>query len=125
MASTKADNNRVAWKYTSDGAVDYRVSAKAVYVQDGTDGAKYGGTLCSITTPPLPKGFRMRKVKFSSSGHPDIWVPAYTAAATIYTTGATTLVRDVNGVDATFTNGSPPYGRRGEKSMRGGITQQS
>ena len=63
MASTKANNNRVVWDYTDDNAADYAVSAKAVYVLDGTDGSKYGGSAPAETVPPKPLQLVMRKVK--------------------------------------------------------------
>lgn len=102
MASTKADNNRVAWTYTTDRSVAYRVSAKAVYVLDGTDGPKYGGSAAAATVPKLPKGFRMRAVACTSSGKPDKYIQCYTSAADLYTTPGTSVTRDVNGVDAAY-----------------------
>ena len=103
MTSAKADNNRVAWTYTSDRGTPYRVSAKAVYVLDETDGAKYGGSAAAASVAKLPKGFRMRAIAATSSGKPDKYIVCYTAAATLYATPGTTVVRDVNGVDATYT----------------------
>ncbi len=55
MASTKADNNRCAWQYTDKNDTDYAISAKAVYVLDGTDGAKYGGQAAPSTVRRIPK----------------------------------------------------------------------
>jgi hypothetical protein len=115
MASTKADNNRVAWTYVTDRAVSYRVSAKAVYVLDGTDGAKYGGSAAASTVPKLPKGFRMRAVACTSSGKPDKYIQCYTAACDLYASPGTTVVRDINGVDATYTAASRA---RAEKEPR-------
>jgi hypothetical protein len=102
MASTKADNNRVAWTYTTDRGTAYRVSAKAVYVLDGTDGTKYGGSAAASTVPKLPKGFRMRAIACTSSGHPDKYIPCYTTAAMLYTIPGTSVTRDVNGIDAAY-----------------------
>jgi len=103
MASTKADNNRVAWTYTDDNGQDWRVSAKAVYVLDGTDGAKYGGSAGAETDPLKPAGLRMRMVKCKSSGHPSKYVVAYETDATIWTTPSTALSLNLNGVDVAYT----------------------
>lgn len=103
MASTKADNNRVAWTYTTNKGIDFRVSAKAVYVLDGTDGVKYGGSAAASTVAHLPKGFRMRAVKCTSAGNPDLWIPCYEADAPLATAGAT-VTRNLNGVDTVYTS---------------------
>jgi len=96
------DNNRVGWRYTADNARTYCVSAKAVYVLDATDGAKYGGQAASGTDPVKPRQMRMRAVRCTCAGHPDRWVPAYTSTATIWTTAGTTLVLNCNGADETY-----------------------
>lgn len=102
MASTKADNNRVAWTYTDKKDVDYAISAKAVYVLDGTDGAKFGGEAALSTCRRIPKDLKPRRVKCVSAGKPDKWVIAYEVGATIYTTAGTTLTLDCNGVDTVY-----------------------
>lgn len=102
MASTKADNNRVGWVYTDDDDQAWGVSAKAVYVQDVTDGAKYGG-IVRTTERRIPKDLKMRRVKCTAAGKPDRWVVAYTKTATIWTTAGTNLTLDANGVDTTYT----------------------
>jgi hypothetical protein len=123
MTTLVVDNNRVAWTYTDDLGVDYRVSAKSVYVNHATDGGKYGGALADSTVPALPKGFKMRKVKLTSATHPDLWVVVYETTATAWTTGGTTLTRNLNGVDVVYT--VTVDGRRSEKHPRSGITQQA
>lgn len=104
MASTKADNNRVSWAYTSSEStpVTYAVSAKAVYVLDGTDGAKYGGSASEAANKRLPRGFRMRAVKCTSAAHPDRWIPAYDTACALWATPGTSVTRDLNGVDTAY-----------------------
>jgi hypothetical protein len=116
LATTKADNNRCVWTYVDDNAASYAVSAKAVYVLDGTDGAKYGGSAPAATVPAKPKQLRMRAVKCISAGHPAIWVPVYAVGATLWTTAGTTIVRDLNGVDVTYTSGR---GHRAEHNPDG------
>lgn len=102
MASTKADNNRCAWTYTDRKGVVYAISAKTVYVQDVTDGAKYGGAAASGTNRRIPKDLKPRRVKCTAAGQPDKWMIAYSTTATIYTTPGTSLVLDSNGVDVTY-----------------------
>jgi hypothetical protein len=113
MASTKADNNRLAWTYSSDDGNDYAISAKAVYVADATDGEKYGGNAASDDNRRIPKEIKPRKVKMRASGKPDRWMVAYDTTATIWTTPGTTLTLDVNGVDTAY---SSTKTRRNEKS---------
>ena len=102
MASTKADNNRVAWTYTDKKNRSWRISAKAVYVLDSTDGSKYGGSAAASSVQRIPKEMKPRKVKMTSAGHPDKWVVAYDVDADIWTTPDTTLVLDVNGIDIVY-----------------------
>jgi hypothetical protein len=120
MASTKADNNRVAWTYTNNKNVDYRVSAKNVYVNDGTDGAKYGGAAAASSVARFPKGAKMRAVKLTHAGGA-IWVACYEGTATLATAG-TTVTRNVNGVDTVCTSTGDV---REERMPYGGITDQS
>lgn len=119
MASTKADNNRVVWTYTFKTATAYAVSAKAVYVLDGSDGSKYGGSAPAASVLPKPPNLRMRAVKCISSGHPAIWVVCYDTACDLFTTPGTTIVRDLNGVDVTYTATATVRAER----MRDGIRQ--
>ena len=119
MASTKADNNRVVWQYTDDNSNDWAVSAKAVYVLDGTDGAKYGGSAPASSVKPKPLQMRMRAVKCVDATGFAKWVPAYETDAAIWTTAGTQLTLCKNGVDTTF---SATSSHRGEK-LRDGIRQ--
>lgn len=122
MASTKADKNRVAWKYTDHLANEYAISAPAVYVLDGVDGAKYGGGAAAATDLALPGGFRPRRVRCISAGKPDRWLIAYTEAAALWTTPGTTVTRDVNGVDTVYTSTADALG---EKLNRAGTRQSA
>lgn len=106
MASTKADKNKVAWTYTDDNGNDWRVSAPAVYVLDGTDGAKYGGAAAAASVQPKPAGLRMRKREFTSAAGKTLWIPCYETTAAAWATPATTLTRDINGTDTSVTRGT-------------------
>lgn len=120
MASTKADNNRVAWTYTNNKDVDYRISAKNVYVNDGTDGVKYGGAAAAGTVARFPKGARPRAVKCTHAGGA-IWITFYEPTAPI-ATAAATVTRNINGVDTVCTSTGDV---REERMPYGGITDQS
>ncbi|HEY6022500.1 MAG TPA: hypothetical protein VIY48_22340 [Candidatus Paceibacterota bacterium] len=119
MASTKADNNRVVWQYTDDNGTNWAVSAKAVYVLDVTDGAKYGGSAPAASVVAKPLNMRMRTVKCVSAGHPDKYVVAYETDAAIWTTPGTQLTLNSNGEDFTY---AATAGHRGER-YRDGIRQ--
>lgn len=116
MASTKADNNRIVWTYTDDNGTDHAVSAKAVYVLDGTDGSKYGGSAPAPTVAAMPRQLRMRAVKCVAAGEPAKWIVIYQTTATLWTTPGTTVTRIANGVDVTFT---ATKGHRGEHNPDG------
>ncbi len=103
MASTKADNNRVVWQYTDKNDTVWAISAKAVYVLDGTDGAKFGGAAGQAANRRIPKDLKPRRVKCVAAGKPDKWVIAYTTGASINTAG-TTVTLDCNGVDTLYTS---------------------
>jgi len=113
LASTKADNNRVSWVYADDSGGEYAISAKAVYVLDGTDGTKYGGSASQSDNRRIPKELKPRRVKCVSAGKPDKWMIAYETTAAIWTTAGTTLTLDVNGVDTVY---ATTLAKRGEKS---------
>jgi hypothetical protein len=104
MASTKADNNRVSWTYTSDEPLDYTISAKAVYVLDATDGAKFGGEAGNPTDRRIPKEVKPRRVKCTAAGKPDKWIVAYDTVCDIWTTPGQTLTLDCNGLDVAYTS---------------------
>jgi hypothetical protein len=116
MATTKADNNRVVWTYVDDSAADWAVSAKAVYVLDGTDGSKYGGSAPAATVPQKPRQLRMRAVKCIAATHPAIWLTVYDVVCDLWATPGTVVTRDLNGVDVAYTS---TKGRRGEKNPNG------
>jgi hypothetical protein len=103
MASTKADGNRVSWTYTANDSEAYRVSAKAVYVLDGTDGAKYGGSAAAASLKPKPAGLRMRQVYAVTAAGKTIAITCYTAACDAFATAGTTLTRNINGTDTSVT----------------------
>jgi hypothetical protein len=103
MANTKQNRNAVAWTYTDGSSQDWRVSARAVYVLDITDGAKYGGEAAASNVQGKPKGLRMRAV-YCTSGGVKTLIPCYDTACDLWTTPGTSVVRNLNGVDATFTS---------------------
>lgn len=117
MANTVQNNNRIAWGYVDDASVTWRVSAKQVYVEHGTDGTKYGGSAAASSVRAKPRSLRMRAVE-ATSGAVTIRVPAYTTSATIWTTPGTTLTRNLNGVDATFTTTSVKHEEKNSRQTK-------
>jgi hypothetical protein len=104
MASTKASGAKTAWTYTtSEGTPrSFAVAAKACYVEDVTDGAKYGGAAAEPGTPGIPNELRMRKVLCVDENANGRYVVAYTTTATIWTTPGTEITLDMLGVDTVF-----------------------
>jgi hypothetical protein len=103
MATTKADNNRVAWTYTTNDSEAFRTSAKAVYVTGG-DAAKFGGSAAAGSVRALPSSFRTRKAIVVDSAGASRTVVCYDTACALWTTPGTTVTLDKNGVDTTFTS---------------------
>lgn len=106
------DGNRIAWRYTTDDGEQFRTSAKAVYVTDVTDGAKYGGAAAAGSMRPLPASFRPRKVRMVDAAGATRDVVAYSTTATIWTTPGTTLTLNKNGADVEFTASSDHVNER-------------
>lgn len=119
MASTKASNNRCVWQYTDDNGDNWAVGAKVVYVQDVTDGAKFGGSAPAATVSAIPKQLRMRAVKCIADGSADKWVPVYETDAALWTTPGTTVTLNALGVDVLY---ACTKSHRGER-YRDGIRQ--
>lgn len=117
MANTVQNNNRVAWTYVDDASVSWRVSAKQVYVEHSTDGAKYGGSAAASSVRAKPRSLQMRTVEMTS-GAVTIRVPVYDTSAALWTTPATTCTRNLNGVDATFTGSSVHHEERNSKQAK-------
>src|SRR5512144_3243734 len=103
MASLKASGNRVAWTYTDDQGNDYAISAKAAYVLDPTDGAKYGGSAAAASVKALPSNFKPRRVQVVDASGNQRWMVAYELTSTIWTTAGTALTINYFGSDVAFT----------------------
>lgn len=112
------DGNRIAWTYTDNNGETYRVSAKAVYVNDVTDGTKYGGTAAAASLKAKPRGLRMRAVYATSAAGDTILVTCYTAAATAFATPGTTLTRNINGADVSVTTTAMQLPERSGKQAK-------
>lgn len=104
MASTKANNTKVAWRYTDDNGHVFAVAAKQCYVEDGTDGVKYGGAAAQAADEAIPNELKMRKVKCLAPGGSAHWVPVYTTTAALWTTPGTQVTLNVLGVDVLCTS---------------------
>jgi hypothetical protein len=101
MANTTASGRRIAWTYTNDLGVSYRVGAKKTYVV-GRGTGNLGGTAAAATLPRLPDGYKVRQMLASATGHPSVWVPVYSLTAYAWTHSAASLVLTVNGVDVDY-----------------------
>lgn len=122
MASLKASGNRVAWTYTDDQGNDYAISAKAAYVLDPTDGAKYGGAAAGASVKALPSNFKPRRVQVVDASGNQRWMVAYELTSTIWTTPGTALTINYFGSDVAFTTTDHT---RGEKKPRRGTYQSA
>ena len=101
MAALSA--NRIAWTYTSDSGVDYRVAAqKAV-----TDQAKSGGSAAAATLPAKPGGLKMRRVSCSDGAGHSRTTPVYTVDAPIATPGTAINLNAAGDVRAMTTSNGP------------------
>lgn len=117
MANTVQDNNRMAWRYTDNNSQQWRVSAKTVYVTHGVDAAKYGGAAAASSMQAKPASLKMRSVE-CTSGATTIRVPCYDTACALWTTPGTTLTRNLNGVDATFTSTAVKHEEKNAKQAK-------
>lgn len=122
MASAKANNNRVAWTYTDDQGNDWAISAKAVYVLDPTDGAKYGGSAAGADVEPIPGNMKPRRVCMVDASGNQRYVVAYETTATIWATPGTQCTLDYYGTDTTFTASKR---HRGERLNKRGTYQSA
>lgn len=112
----KANNNRVAWTYTTNDGEAFRVSAKALYVLDATDGSKYGGSAALGAVRPLPSSFKMRTVDVVSASGSTRRVVCYDTTCALWTTPGTHVTLSFYGVDTDFESTSQQhsesYGRQ-------------
>lgn len=115
--------NRIAWLYTADNGVQYRVNAIKAY----TDQNKLGGSAADGTEGTLPHGMKMRRVTLGNStiGRTRT-VPVYSTDADILTPATTINLNSCGLVAAVWTadsyafenNQSQPVMVIGEKHPR-------
>lgn len=77
--------NRIAWTYTSDDGVDYRVAAMAAM----TSQTKLGGSAGEAVALPKPARMKMRRITVRSAAHGSRVVPVYSLDAAILEAGET------------------------------------
>jgi hypothetical protein len=105
-------SNRIAWTYTDDKGVDYRVAAQKAL----TDQNKLGGSAAAATVMPKPGWLKMRRVTVSDGTYSRT-VPAYTPLAPILAAGEVINVNAQDDSRLLSSNGSmigekrPPDGR--------------
>jgi hypothetical protein len=81
----RLSSNRIAWNYTDDNGLVWRVAAEKAL----TDQAKLGGTASSGAIPPRPNWGKMRRVTVSNAAGQSRVLPCYTTGAPIVTAGET------------------------------------
>jgi hypothetical protein len=109
--ATVLDRNRVAWIYTADNGVLYRVAAQKALV----DQAKQGGADGSTTSLPKPKWLKMRRVTVHNPTYGSRVVPCYTIGSPIAIQGET--------INLNVNNASFPFVSRGNPLPEGHVIQ--
>jgi hypothetical protein len=95
--------NKIAWLYTTDAGETYRVNAYADIVSQ----TKLGGSAGTGAEPPLPDGFRMRRILVSNATiKRSRMVPVYSADAAILTPAATVNLNSAGLIDDVWTENS-------------------
>lgn len=109
-----ASQNKIAWTYTDDNGVAYRVAAtKAITDQlNGSSAPKVGGSAAAGTVPRLPKHIKPRKRYFISAGGVRRGVVCYDRTCDAWATEATTLTLELSGSDVSFTRGNTFFNER-------------
>jgi hypothetical protein len=97
------DRNRIAWLYTADNGVLYRVAAQKAL----TDQAKQGGADGSTTSLPKPHWLKMRRVTVHNATYGSRVVPFYSVGAPIATQGETINLNVGNASFAFVSRGNP------------------
>lgn len=110
--------NRIAWQYTADNGQSYRVAAQKAI----TDQAKLGGQAWGGSAPPLPRGYKMRRitVRDSVAGVSRV-VPVYDNDADILVAGATINLNHLADSSSYSSDGNPIP----ESHPRHSVTRQS
>lgn len=84
---TVLTGNRVAWTYTDDKGVDWRVSAE----KEVTDQAKSGGSAAAITVPGKPAWLKMRRMTVTDATGKSRTTPIYDTGAALVAGGTIDL----------------------------------
>lgn len=93
--------NRIAWLYTDDEGVQWRVAAQAALVSQ----AKLGGSAAGASDPERPNWFQMRRVTVSDGlGHSRVLV-CYEPGAPIVTKGETINANSLGDSHSLTSNG--------------------
>jgi hypothetical protein len=113
----KLSSNRIAWTYTDDLGVNYRVAAEAALTAQGVlGGAAAAGTLAS-----RPNIGKMRRVTVSNALGQSRVLPCYSTTAPIVTAGTA--------VNANFKDDSAAFTSNGgyipEEHPRKNVTKQA
>jgi hypothetical protein len=110
--------NRIAWEYSADNGLTYRVAAQKAL----TDQAKLGGQAWQGVVGPLPRGYKMRRITCRNATNSISRVfPVYGTDADILVAGETI---DANHLadSLTFTSDGNPIS---ENRPRHSVTRQA
>lgn len=113
----KISSNRIAWNYTDDNGLVWRVAAEAGLVGQ----AKQGGSASSGAVPPRPNWGKMRRCTVSDSAGRSRTVILYDTAATLITAGTSINVNWQDDSHALTSNG----GYINEDKQGGRVTKQT
>lgn len=109
--------NRVAWTYTADNGVSYRVAAQKAL----TDQGKLGGGAWNGTDGPRPSNFKMRRITVRSVGVGSRVLPVYSSDAAINTAGETVNANFAGDSHSFVSDGNPIP----EQHLRKSVTKQA
>lgn len=111
--------NRIAWLYTSDDTISYRVAAQSAV----TAQAKQGGSAYSGTGGPLPNDvIRMRRITVRSAAQGvSRVVPLYTTSAPLAAKDETIMLNHLADSYSFKSDGNP----LGEVRVRHSVTSQT
>jgi len=113
----KLSSNRIAWNYTDDNGLVWRVAAEKAL----TDQNVLGGSASSGAVPPRPNWGKMRRCTVSNAAGQSRVLPVYDKTAPIVTAGTA--------VNANFADDSHAFTSNGgfinEDRQGGRVTKQT
>lgn len=99
-----ADGNKIAWTYTDDNGVDWRVAvSKRITDQvNGSSAVKVGGSAAAATVTRLPSWIKPRR-RYVTYGAVRRSVVCFDRTCDMWAVAATTITLETSGATQTFT----------------------